>query len=440
MPRFLRHAIVSLRDLLASAGPLLALGIVLVALAYWALDPMPPRHVVMATGPERSAYDSFGERYRTVLARRGIELELRPTAGSLANLEALGQAGGDVAFGFVQGGTRDPGAASREGLASIGSLFYEPVWVFYRQAVLGERLESLRGLKGRRVSVGTEGSGVPRLIERLLDANGLGDASVIERLHLDHTPAVVELIEGRIDAVVFASAPESQLVQMLLMTPGIGLLDFTRAPAYERRYPFLSAVTLPRGIVSLAADLPTRDQSLVATTTTLVARAGTHPALLQLMVQAAAEIHGQPGWFNRNRQFPSPDYSEIPVAAEAQRFYRNGSPLLQRYLPFAMANLIDRMWVVLAAIVAVLIPLSRLVPPLYEFRVRSRIFRWYAQLREIETRIDRPPAGGLGELLDELNTLDRRVEGISVPLSHADELYALRSHIRLVRARLEERR
>jgi hypothetical protein len=224
------------------------------------------------------------------------------------------------------------------------------------------------------------------------------------------------------------------MVQMLLTAKGIQLFDFAQAEAYSRRFSFMSPVLLPRGVVDLAQDLPPQDVRLVAPTATLLAREGTHPALMQLFVQAAAQAHGEAGWFQRKGDFPNARNSERPLAAEAQRFYQSGIPFLQRWLPFWLANLIDRMWPVLVSIIAVLIPLSRLLPPLYEFRIRSRIFKWYAQLRELDAaRTERPPEA----LLAELSALDERVGQIRVPLSHADELYALRSHINLVRRRIE---
>jgi len=234
---------------------------------------------------------------------------------------------------------------------------------------------------------------------------------------------------------VLTAAPESLMVQMLLQTPAVKLYEFAQAEAYARRLPFLGAVVLPRGVVDLARDLPARDLPLVATTTTLVAREGTHPALLQLFVQAAHSIHGGTGWLARAGQFPSPQNAELPLAKEAERYYRNGPPLLQRYLPFWLANLIDRMWVVLVSIIAVLIPLARVVPPLYEFRIRSRVFRWYRQLREIEDSL-RTKSASAAELLEDVNKLDAKAQHVTVPLSYADELYSLRSHIQLVRERL----
>ena len=213
------------------------------------------------------------------------------------------------------------------------------------------------------------------------------------------------------------------------------LLDFNQNEAYSRRFSFLTPVSLPRGVVDLAGDVPTSDVRLVAPTTTLLARDGVHPAILQLFSQASLKLHGSASWFNRAREYPNIANTEFPLAQEADRTIRNGVPLLQRYLPFSMANLMERMWLALGIIVAVLLPLSRIVPPLYQFRIRSRIFRWYGQLRNIEERLgentESPSA-----LLTELEALEIRAEKVTVPLSYADELYSLRNHIDMVRQKL----
>lgn len=443
MPRFLRVAFQTVHDLLVTAGPFALIAAGLLAAAYWYLQPAPPKVVTLATGQEQGAYAEFGNRYKDWLARHGIEVRLRSSQGAAENLELLRDPDAGVAIAFVQGGADAqptvPGQAKDDGLVALGSLFPEPVWLFYREDVARKRLrrdtiDVLADLRGWRLNVGSPGSGVPNLMARLFDANRV-DPSTLRLQMLGETPAVAAMLDGKIEAVVFASAPESLLVQMLLQTPGIRLFDFAQADAYSRRYPFLGPVTLPRGVVDLARDVPPRDVQLIAPTAMLVARDDIHPALIQLFVQAARSIHGEAGWFQRRGDFPSERALEWPLAREAERTLRSGTPWLQRYLPFWMANLVDRMWVVLLSIVAVLIPLSRVVPPLYEFRVRSRIFRWYAQLRDIEEDVvDREHAAD--RLLARLDELDARVERLTVPLSYADELYALRSHIQMVRAKV----
>ncbi len=445
MPRIVRETLLSVRDLMATMGPFLLIAIAALVAVYVLLDPAPPKHVVLATGPEGSAYEAFGKRYAAELKRYGISVALQPTNGSRENLRLLHDLKKSVDLAFVQGGSSDAARAldEKDGeveLASLGSLFYEPVWLFYRSEKAKSlnreaTLNQLAQLRGWRVNVGARGSGAPGLTSKLLAAN-LVDRDELQRSNLEETPAVQALLGGELDATVIVSAPESPMVQMLLQTPGIKLFEFTQAEAYARRYPFISPVLLPRGVVDLARNVPPRDEPLIATTTSLVAREGTHPALVQLFVQAAARIHGNAGWIARAGQFPTAERTEFALAKEAERFYRSGPPLLQRYLPFWLSNLIDRMWVALFSIMVVLLPLSRVIPPLYVFRVRSRIFRWYRQLRRIEDAREKNQVPAK-ELLAELDKLEAKASRISVPLAYADQLYSLRSHIDLVRARLK---
>jgi len=447
----LRGALLSARDLIATAGPFVLIAIGLLVLAYWMLDPNPPRQVTLATGPDQGAYAEFGRRYRAALARNGIDVVLQPTQGSAENLALLQQKDGGVDLAFVQGGADHVRSAEtaieRRGddLVSLGSLFYEPVWLFYREAAAKEKLAGkplrlLPQLKGWRVAVGAEGSGITNLIYRMLELNGMSPNEIIGQ-RLAQTQAVVSLIGGQSDAIVMASAPEAPLVQLLLVTPGIKLMSFDQAEAYSRRLPMLVPVTLPRGVVQLAQNNPPEDVELLAPTAMLAVRADTHPALQQLFVQTANDIHSEAGWFQRRGEFPNRRASDLPMSKVADRFYEAGPPLLQRYLPFWLANLIDRMWVVLASLIVVLLPLSRVLPPLYELRIRSRVFRWYGRLRQIEEGLVPASAAQAGvpdakALRDELDALDERVKLLTVPLSYADELYALRSHIDLVRKKL----
>ena len=444
MPRLIRNALLSVRDLIATLGPFLLITLVLLAGAYFLLDPMPPKRVVLATGPEQSDYAEFGKRYAAELKRYGIEVVLKPTQGSSENRRLLRAPEHSADLGFVRGGSSDATRAVDEDnsgvpLLSLGSLYLEPVWLFYREEAARRlnrdaTLTQLAQLQGWRANLGARGSGVTGLIGKLLHANGL-ERDSLKGSRMEQTEAVMALLAGELDAIVITAVPESLMVQMLLLTPGVKLFEFAQAEAYARRLPFLSAVMLPRGVIDLARNLPAHDLPLIATNTTLVAREGTHPALLQLFVHAARNIHGGTGWLAKAGQFPSPENADLPLAKEAERYYRNGPPLLQRYLPFGIANLIDRMWVVLVSIVAVLIPLARVVPPLYQFRIRSRIFRWYRQLREIEDAL-RHDSGASAELLDRLNRLEAKAEAVAVPLAYTDELYDLRSHIQLVRERL----
>jgi TRAP transporter TAXI family solute receptor len=436
MPKIFKFTRVSLRDLIVTAGPVTLLVLALCIAAYWLIDPSPPKRVVLSTGQENSAYQEFGKKYAAVLARQGIAVELRASPGSMENLKRLQDSDSGVDIAFVQSGSTEQAEAERQGLVSLGSLFTEPVWIFLR----GHRkVNELSQLKGMRINVGPEGTGVPRLFKRLLDANNI-DPAELRLGTLENTPATAALLGGRIDGVVFSSAPDAPLIQMLLQTPGIQLVDFPQAEAYTRRFPFLSHVVLPRGIADLGKNLPARDYHLIAPTATLVAREDLHPALVDLFVQSAAVIHGGTGWFNAQKAFPTASYTEIPVARDAERYYRNGPTFLERYLPFWLANFFSRMWVVIIAMGALAVPLSRIVPPLYVWKVRSRVYRWYGKLRAVEQAIDDVPTDKrttvYQEQLRRLDEIEEKANHVTIPLSFAEELYGLRSHINLVRKRI----
>jgi len=441
-PRTLKLILLSIRDLIASAGPIVFIVIGLLIAAYWWLQPQPPTHVTLATGPTGSAYAQFGKRYAEALKREGIEVELKPTSGSTENLQLLRTGGADV--GFVRGGSADPVADEEAGLTSLGSLFYEPIWLFYRtdSAQKIDRktatLTSLTQLRGLRVNVDLPGSGLPDIMERMLKANRLGPDDLLLS-NLEQASAAEALEAGLLDAIVLSSAPQSPQVQRLLRSDSIKLMDFGQADAYSRRFPFLSAVTLSRGMIDLSKDAPPHDVSLLAATTSLLSRDETHPALRQLFAQAAQTVHSGAGWFNRARDFPNTRTSELPVSPEGDRAINGTPPAWQRYLPFWASNLVERMWLVLGGLLVLMLPLSRVVPPLYQFRVRRRVFRWYARLRDIEAKVDTRALAKEDErksLLEELDQLDRVVNKVAVPLSYADELYALRNNIYAVRKRV----
>jgi TRAP transporter TAXI family solute receptor len=446
MRRTIRETVLTVRDLLVTALPFILLSVALLAGAYYLLKPTPPKKVVLATGGEQGAYAAFGKRYQEELKRFGVQVELRHTAGSRENLRLLRDGSKDVDIAFVQGGASESSRARLEEekeddslpLMSLGSMFYEPVWIFYRAAAARKSRDGVvhefADFKGMKVNTGPRGSGIPGISNRLLQAN-LMERDDLVRTSLETTPAVMALLNGSIDAMVLVSAPEAPMVQMLLQTPGIRLFEFAQAEAYARRYRFLSTVSLARGVVDLSRNVPPRDVPMVAATCSLVAREDLHPALVQLFVQAATRIHGGGGWISKAGQFPTSQNTEFPLARDAERYYRTGPPLLQRYLPFWLANFTERMWVALLSIMVVLIPLARVLPPLYTFRIRSRVFRWYRDLRQIEEEVVRGGASN-DALLERLDKLDDKVARVALPLAYTDELYALRSAIRLVRNRL----
>lgn len=433
----IKFTLFSFRDMLIAFGPMALMVIAVCGIAYKLVDPAPPRTIDFSAGQENSAYDGFAERYAEELAKNQIELKLQGSEGSQENLQKISDPDSEIEIGFVQSGSTDAANAQSKGLISLGSLFYEPIWIFYRGS---KELTSITQLKGKTINVGTEGMGLSRLFKQILSVNNMEESDVkLEKL--SSTPATVALLEGKIDVLIMSSASDSLLLQMLLQTPGIKLFDFVQAEAYSRRFPFLSHVVLPRGIVDFGKDIPSRDYHLISPTATLVAHESLHPALIGQLLLAAQKIHGGAGWFHKQGEFPSDRYTEIPVAAQAEKFYKNGPPFFQRYLSFWLANFLERMWVVILALGALFLPLSKIIPPLYVWRIRSRVYRWYGQLRTVEQAIEdvapdqRQTVGE--QQLQKLDEIEGKVNRISIPLSYAEELYGLRSHIHFVRERVQ---
>jgi TRAP transporter TAXI family solute receptor len=418
----------ALRDALAVGIPTLAL---LVAGFWYAaqfIQPAPPNRVVIATGGEGGAYQRFAALYKPLIERNGIKFIERTSAGAVENLALLRSADEELDVAFVQGGLglgSDPA-----GLVSLGSIYYEPLWVFYRNP---EPIDQLVHLRGKRIAIGAEGSGTRKLALELLEANG-ATAAPTRLLPLGGLEAVGALNAGRADAIFLVGPANSGAVWASFYAEGFRLMSFSQADAFVRRWPFLSKLTLPRGAIDLVRDIPARDVTLVAPVAALVARDSIHPALIDVLLQAAAEAHGGPGLFHRAGEFPNPRQVDFPLSTEAERFYRSGTRFLQRYLPFWAATLVDRLVVLLIPVVALMIPLMRIAPALYGWRARSRVYKWYGQLKFLEEGWRRDPdARPREEWLAELDRLEARVNRIRTPLAYANQLYILREHIGLVR-------
>ena len=423
---------ISLRDLLLVALP----SLLLLAIGFWAaaqfIRPAPPHKLILSTGGEGGAYQRFAARYKDVLARYGIELVEKPSAGSVENLQRLRDRHFAVDAGFVQGGTDRAGEDDQ--LLSLGSLFYEPLWIFYRaDLVPGGQLERITQLQGRRIAIGPAASGTHKLAMELLEANGITakHAKLSEQTGL---AAVQALKSGKVDAVFIVGATQSAAVWLLLYSDGVRLMSLAQADAYTARFPYLQKLTLPAGAIDLARDIPAHDVTLVAPTATLLVREDTHPALIDLLLQAATEVHGGPGTFQKPGEFPNATEVDFPLSQEAQRYYKSGKPFLQRYLPFWAATLIDRMVVMLVPFVALLLPLIKFAPQIYGWRVRSRIFRRYGELKFLEAEVGQEPLRySREEWLKRLDDIESDVNRMPTPLAFSDMFYTLRGHIGLVR-------
>ena len=443
-------------------GP--ATGVVLTLLGFWIayqfVDPAPPSEFTIATGSESGAYYHFAQRYRDILARDEITLHIRTTAGSQENVELLSAQEPSVEVAFVQGGIGD--AEVTPDLDSVASLYFEPLWLFYRSTAQEAELTQLRDVAGKRIAVGAEGSGTRIIALQLLHDNEIfeeqasllplieqeaiqvsSDNKIFEEqtslLPLGGEEAVQGLLGGELDAVFFVSSPQSETIRELLLAPGIRVMSFRRAKAYMSFHPYLSSVSLPEGSIDFARNIPGEDVTLLAPTANLVANTQLHPTLNDLLLFAAAEVHGDRGLFEAREQFPSDEYLDFPLSKESKRYFKSGPPFLQRYLPFWAASLVDRLKVMLLPLVALLIPLGRLFPPLYRWQIRSRIYRWYKELLEVNPDPQEPmtKAERTG-YHQELDRIEDEVAKVSVPLSYAQELYNLRLHIQLVRDQVEQ--
>ena len=413
-------------------GPAVLLTLLSFWVAYQFVDPAPPSELTIATGSESGAYYHVAQRYRDILARDDVTLHIRTTAGSTQNLSLLEAQEPTVEVAFVQGGIGD--AEANPELVSLASLYFEPLWVFFQQhpSIVG-----LADLGQKRIAVGAQGSGTRPIALQLLQDNGIGDEQA-ELLPLGGQEAVDALVAGEVDAVFLVASPQSEAVQTLLTAEDIGLLNFRRADAYSRFHPYVSSVRLPEGAINLEANIPPQDVMLLAPTANLVANPTLHPALQDLLLFAAEEVHGRGGLFEERGQFPSSKYLDFPLSKEAARYFESGRPFLLRYLPFWAASLVDRLKVMLLPLVALLIPLGRLLPPIYRWQVRSRIYRWYKELLVINPKLQESLADAQCErYLQELERIEDEVAKLSVPLSYAQELYNLRVHIQLVRDQVQ---
>ena len=393
------------------------------------VQPAPPSSISITTGGEGGAYYKFAQRYRDALHRDGITLDIKTSAGSMQNLERLRGAAPEASAAFVQGGTTSPEDSNN--MLSLGRMFYEPLWVFHR---LPADITTLASLRGKRIAVGPAGSGTRSLAVQLLNASNISAANAT----FNETPgnaAAQALIAGTVDAAFFVSAPDAELVQRLLRAPGIKLMSFSQAEGYARRFPSLARIVLHKGVIDFARNIPARDVELVAAVALLAVRDDVHPALQFALTQAAADVHRAPGIFNTDNTFPQSQSTELPMSTVAERYHKSGPPFFQRYLPFWLAVWMDRLLVLLIPLAAVLIPVIKWLPSIYDWRVRRPLWRWYRELRKLEVAMAEHPEQH-GKHLQEIQRIDEAVSAIPLPLRYSEAHYNLRSYIEYVQRRL----
>jgi hypothetical protein len=426
---------VSWRDLVLILGPFL----LLLALALWItlkfVQPAPPDSITISSGPEGSSFASFAERYRKILARQGVKLKVLASQGSVDNLKRLADPKSGVDIGFVQGGLAAQADTSE--LYSLGSIFYTPVYLFYRAP---KPIARLSELSGKRIAIGREGSGTFVLAASLLRANGIEgkDKDPTRLVGLQGEAAEEALRGGQVDAAfLMGDSAAFANIRDLIRSEGVRLFDFQQADAYALRFRYLTKLGLPPGALDLGRNLPAAPLTLVAPTVELIARGDLHPALSDMLIEAAREVHGRSNLFQKAGEFPAPLEHEYRISGDAARYYKSGKSFVYRHLPFWLASLVDRIVVVLVPLAVILIPGMKLVPWAYRWRITQRIYRRYTELMALErAAFQQTTPQERADLLRRLDKIEERVITLKLPGSFADQVYLLRSHIGFVRARL----
>jgi uncharacterized protein len=412
-----------------AAVVLLAVAIVLAVLygVYRLADPLPPRHLVIAAGIAGSGYDNYAKRYAAILARDGVELEIRNSAGAVEDLDLLRDGGSGVQAALTTLGFTQTGDAQH--LASLGGVFDAVVFVFYRNA---ETVTQFAQLRGKRLAIGTVGTSIRPLILQVLQASDAVDASTLF-VDLDYDAAVDALIAGSIDAAIFPAQLNSALVRRLLAAPGVRLMNVAQAEALAKTVPGFKRVVLSRGLINLPGDVPDADVDLLASGNTLLVRKDLHPALQYLLLQAIREVHRPPGPFNRLGEFPAEQPNDLPLSATAERFYRAGPTFWQQYTSFWLASLLDRIVFFVIPVIAALTPIVGFAPRLYRWLGLRRIARLHRALGRLEREL--AAATNPSELAAQqarLAEIESAVGALTVAPPFEIDLHRLRIHLRMV--------
>lgn len=403
---------------------LIALAVMVFALQF--IKPAPPSKIVFASGGEGGGYHAYAERYKALFEEVGVEVDVLTTAGSIENLELLLSGEADIAL--LQGGTAR--ADDAEKLISLGGLFHEPLWVFAR-ADLGT--ESFGDLRNHRIAIGAEGSGTRMLALQVQTEYG-GNWPAETRLPMSGNAAAKALLSGDVDAAMFSASVGASYIRDLLSYPRIQLMSFENAPGIARRNAAVAPVTLLQGVVDVGKNFPSEDVRLISPIAQLAAGRDLHPAIQSLALETAEAIHSERTLLAPAGTFPVGELTDLPLSKEARRYYKRGPSTLRRWFSFGVANFLDRAWVLMIPLITLAIPLMRAAPPLYRWRIRRRIYVWYADLRELEQRgRDADSQSERLSIKAELDELQNEIGKVEVPLSYNDEVYHLRGHVEFVR-------
>jgi TRAP-type uncharacterized transport system substrate-binding protein len=428
-----RFSGISWQALAQTLGTVLLVGAIVIFAAVHFVRSAPPSKLTIASGAPGSRFNLAAKQYQKIMARNGIALKVVETEGSSDNLNRMLDPHSGVDIALVQGGTS--AAPDATNLVSLGSVFYVPLTIFYGGPNALERLSELRG---KRIAIGPPGSGTRILALALLKANEIDGQGQTQLLDLEGDAARKALLGQQADAIFLtgdSAAPET--TRAMLHTPGIRLFNFSQADAYVRRFHYLNKLELPPGAFDLGENLPPTGINMLAPTVELLAHSNLHPALSDLLIEAATQVHGGATLLQNAGQFPTPVTHDFPISSDAARYYKSGKSFSYRYLPFWVASLLDRAVVVFLPIFIVVIPALRYLPAIYSWRVTSRINRRYKQLMALE----RQSLGDLSPekrsaLIDRVAQIEKSVIAVKMPGSHAEQLYVLREHLQFVRENL----
>jgi len=406
----------------------MALTCIGVWLAFSLLHPTPPRSVGVATGPEGSFNAEVANLYRDFLARDGIDLKLVPTNGAVEAVNRLKDPKSGISIAILSGGiTSQHGSPD---LISLGTLFYEPLWLFSR----GQLLEKHEQLRSLRISIGPEGSSSRALSLEFLSRVGIIDQKSATLLALGPQESAEKLLNGEVDVAILMGPWETPLLQQLLTAKDVNLASIHRADAFVALYPYLNKLVLPAGVADMANNRPPSDVILVAPKASLVVRRDLHPAIQYLLLEAASQIHSGPGVFRTAGQFPASESVDLPLGSHARQFYKTGSPFLLRNLPFWLAILIQQIFVLLIPVVGVLYPVLRISPKIFLWMERRRVYKLYSELKLLEEELASARSRQASKhFIERLDRLEDQASRLWMPPSLRPVLYDLRLHISMIR-------
>ena len=435
-PRFIKKLFaLSWKDLFFVLVPLLILVSLVGWLTFTMLQPAPPDTLVILSGPDGSSFQSTAEKYKKIISAHGVKVKVVTTDGSDENLQLLMNKKVQADVALVQNGLADK--EELQSLVSLGTLYVQPILVFYRANHL---IDQVTQFKGKRVAIGPEGSGTNILAKKIFEANELKPTEV-NLIDMDGDDAIEAIKAKKVDAIfIMSELIRGKKVRELMAEPGIKLMSFSQADGYVRKLHFLSRLKAPEGSFHLGRNLPPTDIELIGTPVELIARENLHPAISDLLIAAAKEVHSKPGLFRNANEFPTATQRDFPLSEDAKRYYTSGSPFLYKRLPFWLASLMDRLLLLMLPLLIVIVPASRLLAPLYRWRIRSRLYRWYGVLMKIEREMAKNNADlDVEKIKTTLEEIEIAVNAMVMPLAYADQLYVLREHIAMVKQRFEQK-